>query len=513
LLWPYRFPPQETKLKVGQKVLDADMAQDAGTIRSLDMTECRVVLKRSVHRAAPPEAWSLGPGKPVADGILRDAIARFAKDVARGGRSYPALEALLRREPPRLRGRVPSQPLVAEGRDLLEVATAAVGDLDQSWLFIQGPPGTGKTWTASRVIVAMMRRGLRVGVSSHSHKAINCLLAAVEAAAEEAGLAFQGYKKACHDDPDSAYRGRWIESVDKSSGMPSNAQLKAGTAWLFARPEFQASVDVLFVDEAGQVSLAGLVAMGTAACNIVLIGDQMQLGTPIKGVHPGESGCTSLEYLLQGAATVRPDRGIFLDTSWRMHPDLCAWISEAFYEGCLRAAPSTKRQGLLLGYGAHPRLAAHGLRFVAVEHTGRAQSCPEEAEVIRALWTSLVGQRWRDHDGVVHPVGPADVLVVAPYNAQVNLIQAALPPGARVGTVDKFQGQEAPVVILSMTSSGADDLPRGIEFLFSRNRLNVAISRARCLAMIVASPRLLEVPCGKVEEMRLADRLCCAHQQ
>jgi uncharacterized protein len=202
---------------------------------------------------------------------------------------------------------------------------------------------------------------------------------------------------------------------------------------------------------------------------------------------------------------------VFLDVTHRMHPDLCAWVSEAIYDGRLKAHPSTERQTLLLGEGAHPALAPTGLRFVAVEHAGCSQSSPPEAQVIREIWPSLMGQRWRDRHGVERPIGPDDVVVVAPYNVQVNLLREVLPNGARVGTVDKFQGQEAAVSIVSMTSSSGDDMPRGVEFLFSRNRLNVAVSRARCLSIIVASPRLLELRCGTVEEMRLVNVLCGAY--
>lgn len=238
----------------------------------------------------------------------------------------------------------------------------------------------------------------------------------------------------------------------------------------------------------------------------------MQLGQPIQGTHPGESGASALDHLLQGAATVPPDRGIFLDVTWRMHPALCQWVSEAIYEGRLHAEPSTALQTLLLGHDAHPALAANGLRFVPVEHTGRSQRSPEEAAVAKAIWTNLMDQRWRDRHGHEQKIGPDDVLVVAPYNVQVNAIRDMLPGGARVGTVDKFQGQEAAVVIVSMTTSSGDDMPRDIEFLFSRNRLNVAVSRARCLSILLASPRLLEVPCGTVADMKLVNILCHAFQ-
>lgn len=251
--------------------------------------------------------------------------------------------------------------------------------------------------------------------------------------------------------------------------------------------------------------------MGTAARNIVLVGDQQQLGQPIQGAHPDGTGVSALEHLLQGMATVPPDRGIFLDTSFRMHPSLCDWVSEAVYDGRLRAHPSAASQALLLAPEAPAPLGPHGLRFLAVEHAGRTQSCPEEAEEVARLWRALMGQRWADRHGKERVLGPEDVLVVAPYNVQVNLIRRLLPADARLGTVDKFQGQEAPVVLVSMTTSSGEDLPRDIAFLFSRNRLNVAVSRAKCLAVLLASPRLLEVACGKVEELALVNTLCSVY--
>jgi len=229
-------------------------------------------------------------------------------------------------------------------------------------------------------------------------------------------------------------------------------------------------------------------------------------------VHPGETGSNALEYLLEGRATVPADKGIFLDLSWRMHPKVCGWISDAVYDGRLHSHATTANQGLVLDAKAHPALREAGLQFVSVPHVGRAQRCPEEAEAIKAIWTSLMGQKWRDRDGNERKLKAEDVVVVAPYNVQVNLLKETLSAGARVGTVDKFQGQEAAVAIVSMTTSAGEDLPRDIEFLFSKNRLNVAVSRAQCLAIIVASPRLLEVSCGTVDDMRLVDTLCHAHQ-
>jgi len=217
---------------------------------------------------------------------------------------------------------------------------------------------------------------------------------------------------------------------------------------------------------------------------------------------------SSLDYLLCGAATIAPDRGIFLDRTYRMHPDVCRFVSDAIYEGRLEADPVTHRRRLVLSGSAHPALHPTGVRFLAVEHEAYSQKSEEEAEVVRELVESLLAQQYCDSDGLVHPITLADILVVAPYNLQVNLLAKRLPNGARVGTVDKFQGQEAEVVIVSMATSNDETMPRSKEFLYSRNRLNVAISRARCLAVVVASPGLLQVRCGTVEEMGLVNLMC-----
>jgi uncharacterized protein len=267
------------------------------------------------------------------------------------------------------------------------------------------------------------------------------------------------------------------------------------------------------VDEAGQVSLAHLLAMGSCARNVVLLGDQMQLGQPIQGVHPGRSGESALEFLLDGRATVPAEAGIFLPTTWRMCPDVCRFISEAVYDGRLEPEPRNANQRLVLARGHHPALRPTGVVFLPMHHDGCSPRSEEEAREILAIYDDLLRHRWIDRDGKARRVTPADVLVVAPYNMQVNLLKRTMPAGARVGTVDKFQGQEAAVVLVSMTTSSEEDLPRNIEFLFSRNRLNVAVSRARCLSVVAANPTLLETRCRTVEQVGLVNTLCWVAEQ
>ncbi len=510
-VFTFRFPSQESKLSTGE-CIDPATGRSAGTVLAVETAERRLRLKRGKSLAAVPLPRAIGPTTPIDDEEKREAVRRFARDVeARGiaaaGR-YRALRELLLRTAPRVAGVAPGAPLVAG--EVTEVpAAAVVAGLDESTLFVQGPPGSGKTWLGARLIVGLLAAGKRVGVAAHSHRAIHNLLAAVEAVAEERGVSFVGVKKSSGGNEESLFKSalatpritsRDVEKGDSLDGCG----LIAGTGWFFSRPELDSTLDVLFVDEAGQVALADAIAVGTAARNLVFLGDPHQLAQVAQGTHPDGAGVSVLQHLLGDDATVPPDRGLFLGTSWRMHPEVCGFISESFYDSRLHAAPHRERQRI----DAPGVLAGAGVRFVPVEHAGNAQRAPEEAERIATLVAELLQGSWTDVDGATHPMTPADIKVVTPYNAQAQELRERLPAGVAVGTVDKFQGQEAPVVFFSMATSSGEDLPRNLEFLFSRNRLNVAISRARALAVLVASPRLLDVACRTVEQMRLVNALC-----
>jgi len=272
-------------------------------------------------------------------------------------------------------------------------------------------------------------------------------------------------------------------------------------------------LDYLFVDEAGQVSVANLIGMAASTQNIILLGDQMQLGQPIQGSHPGESGQSSLAYLLQGQATIPDTLGLFLGTTWRLHPQLCDFISDTMYDGRLEAAAQTAQRVVRVppagaGVIRHIRHEA-GLVFVPVQHAGNSQGSDEEVGLVQEIVAELLGRELTDENGqTVGTLGLEDILCVAPYNMQVRKLQAALGPQARVGSVDKFQGQEAAVVIVSMCASQGESSPRGIEFLFNRNRLNVALSRARSLAIVVANPDLSQTRCSTVANMALVNLFC-----
>lgn len=507
LLHTFKFPPQDYKLRVGAKPLRAATLEAAGEVVSVDEDQCRVTLK--IGTRAPPfeEAFSVIPPGPIETAILREAVYRFADSVISGDGRYQAVASVLRRTHPRIQAQEIGAAIIDVRADAVPAATEAISRLAHSHLLIQGPPGSGKTFLSAYAILDLMAKGQRVGVASNSHKAINNLLAEVERQALQRQVTFQGVKKCSEDE--HRCNGAMIADVFKNEEVTAHRyNLVAGTAWLFARPEFDQTFDYLFIDEAGQVSLANVVAMGVSARNVVLVGDQMQLAQPIKGDHPGESGLSVLQYLLGDKPTVPSDRGVFLGVTRRMHPDVCRFISDAVYEGRLRPAPANATQVLLVANGADSSLRASGLCFVPVVHDDCSQKSEEEGIRIRQLYASLLQQSCIDRDGRQRPLSSADILVVSPYNAQVNYLKSILPSTARVGTVDKFQGQEAPVVVISMATSSADDMPRNMEFLYSRNRLNVAISRACSLAILVASPRLLDAPCSKIEQMRLVNTFC-----
>jgi uncharacterized protein len=510
-IYAFTFPAQDFKLRVGDEVLRASTGEAAGTVMFIDEESRRLELKLGPSRTRLADGDSLIPEGPVGDKQLRDAVYRYAGAVSRGEGAYSAVTHILAGQAPRLAGRPDGAPIIGQGQDAVDGTIAALADIDGSYLLVQGPPGSGKTFTSAAAIAELLARGKTVGVASNSHKAINNLLAGVQAAADQKGVRFRGIKKSSREDQYVEACTCIENTTDNKRATDGGFNLIAGTAWLFARPELDQSLDYLFVDEAGQVSLANIIAMGVSARNIVLVGDQMQLAQPIQGAHPGRSGVSALDHLLGDVATVPDDRGIFLATTRRLHPDLCRFISDAVYDGRLISHDSACGQALIVPAGVEdPALGRAGLRFVDVFHDGCAQRSAEEGQRLKATYQALLGCEWVNQKGETAPISVDEILVVSPYNMQVELLRSLLPPGVRVGTVDRFQGQEAAVVLISMATSSGDDLPRQIEFLYSRNRLNVAVSRARCLAVIFANPRLLEISCGTVEQMQLVNTLCWA---
>jgi uncharacterized protein len=328
------------------------------------------------------------------------------------------------------------------------------------------------------------------------------MLRDVEEHAAELGARFSAIYKG--DGYESAHG--LVEIADDNDDVTDDYQLAAGTSWLFARSQHHELFDLLFVDEAGQLSLASTAAAGTAAKSMVFLGDPQQLPQVTQAEHPGGSGASVLEHLLQGESTITAGRGVLLTESWRMHPDVCAFVSERSYDGRLRSRDACAQRRVDAPVGA---LSRTGIRMLKVEHERRSQASPEEAQAIAAACRDLLdGATVTDDKGETAALLPGNIMVVAPYNLAVRLIEEAVPAGVRVGTVDRFQGQQAAVVFYALTCSSGEDVPRGLDFLFNANRLNVAVSRAECLAVLVHSPRLLDADCRTLDAMGLVDGVC-----
>jgi predicted RecB family nuclease len=503
---PLTFPPQQWKLAAGDELIDPETGKTVNVVE-IDEQRSVVWVRRGKAREEEPLPRAIAPGGPYATDAQRSAVAALGERVRDAGlepcgRLDASVDLLLAR-PPRF---APGTDSLRDGAVDLAVLADQVAALNRSALFVQGPPGAGKTYTGGRLAVDLMRRGRRVGVAATSHKAICKLLEEIDEAADERGFDFVGRQK-CDPNSDACVRSDRIEVIDDPAGVAASGddvQLLAGTAWLWAREDMREKVDVLFIDEAGQVSLADALAMAQGARSVVLLGDPQQLAHVGQGTHPRESGVSILQHLLGERDTVAPGHGVFLERTWRMHPEVCRFVSDTMYDSRLLPIAGLERQAVVSG-----GLSGAGLRLIEVDHRDNRQSAREEAAAIAAEVTALLGGgRWTDRHGEERPLTLDDILVVAPYNAQVRCLRAQLPDGARVGTVDKFQGQEAPVVFFSMTSSSGEDVPRGMDFLFSRNRLNVAVSRAQAIAVVLCSPRLLWARCATVEQMRLVNMLC-----
>ena len=517
-VWRYRFPVQDYDLGRGE-VYDPSLKQQGpdaspftwktAEVVALDDAELTVDLRGSADAPLPhPDAivpldWVRTNGQQESLLALGEWVAQHGID-AEG--PYRAVRDLLLGRAPRT-GTPTGQPLRRDGESDLEAARRLALALDRTILPIQGPPGSGKTYSGARMICTLLAAGLRVGITANSHKVIGNLLAAVYRAAEAENTDVRAMQRGDPDqilDDERVIRGKNPAAV-RAHVDGGQANLAAGTTWLWSAESMAGGVDVLFVDEAGQMSLANVVSMAAAADSFVLLGDPQQLDQPLRGSHPPGADRSALGHVLDGLATIPADRGLFLDTTWRLHPALCSFTSEVFYDDRLAPESHLGVQQLM----AVAPAGGVGPRLVGVPTAGCDNDSPIEAAAVAELARSVVdGGRWIDQDGAEHAVGWPDVLIVAPYNAQVGAIRRLLPSEARVGTVDKFQGQEAPISIYSMTTSSPELAPRGMNFLYSRNRLNVATSRARCVAVVVASPALLRVRARTPAQMRLANALC-----
>jgi predicted RecB family nuclease len=500
----YSYPPQDIDLK-GK--LNLQTGESFGKIEARDRAARTLeIWKGRVTADLHPTAAFAAD--PVVNKVLQESVVRLAGDVIGDPLALDTCGMqLLQSRAPRLRSGHFGIPAGVTAQDY---AIGISVDLDRTVLPIQGPPGAGKTFVGAQMIRALVRAGRKVGVTANSHKVIHNLLEEVAAQAAKAGEVVRLAAKIGDGDQPNGQNG--IREFHDNDGPleafgADEIDVLGGTAWLWARDEYRQTVDVLFVDEAGQMSLANVLAVSPAARSMVLLGDPRQLDQPEKGTHPDGVGVSALEHALGGHATMPPERGIFLPITWRMSPALTSFTSELFYDGKLTSKDGLDCQ-VLSGVETH---AGSRLWMVAVDHDGNQSASDEEVETIAVLVQRLLapGSMWTDERGNVGQLTAADIRVVAPFNAQVNRLAERLAALAvPVGTVDKFQGQTCAVVIYSMATSRPEDAPRGMEFLYSLNRLNVATSRARCAVFLVASPRLFEPECRTPRQMQLANALC-----
>ncbi|CAM3616859.1 TM0106 family RecB-like putative nuclease [Micrococcus flavus] len=439
----------------------------------------------SQHAEVPMGVFHLNYVSPgaILDRIREEAEAAASTASLPGG----AVSDLLARRDPSAVGRSVrdiSNDVRSGALDGVTGLVEALGSAQGSYVAVQGPPGTGKTHVGSHAVKALLERGWSVGVTAQSHAVVeNFLDKLVQIGVEPERV---GKKP---KDPSAEHS--WTALGDKEDlDFAGPGRVVGGTSWLFSHADVS-PVDLLVVDEAGQLSLAYLLGAGSSARTILLLGDPQQLPQVQKGEHPQPIGEAALTWIAEGHAVLPGERGFFLDTSWRMHSALTRAVSDLSYAGQLRSREDVTDARRLGGIapGLHPR---------PVEHTGNAVSSEKEAKRVVELVRDVVGRSWTDPQDGDSPraLTPEDVIVVAPYNAQVATVRTALDDAGftatTVGTVDKFQGREAPVAILTMAASSPQEVPRGLDFLLNRNRLNVSISRGKWACYLVHSPALAD---------------------
>lgn len=452
----------------------------------------------------PKSDISLIPNDIVSPKPIPESITQFVKDYEAGGFERSAMIDFLTRSKPSIKGHK-GGPIIIDGPNNLTQIIQAVENLEHSYLTIQGPPGAGKSFTAKHVISKLVQSGYKIGISSNSHKAINNLLLITAKFCKASGIKASFV---CAKETETALTEEGVVITDNNDFVNhvKPSCVLGTTAWGFARDDMAEKLDYLFIDEAGQVSVANLVAMSRSAKNLVLMGDQMQLGQPTQGTHPFESGLSILDYLLHDSPTISDEMGIFLGTTYRMHPQVNQFISEYIYEGKLKSHPDAEKRIIKVPHNYQGILNKEaGIIFVPVQHEGNTQASDEEVIEIKKLAFELLNRVHTTLDVTDRNLTWDDMLFVAPYNYQCRKLKEALGPQAKVGSVDKFQGQEAAVVFLSMCTSDASECPRGLDFLLNKNRINVAISRAQTLAVVVGNPNLGKTKVNHMHQLKMVN--------
>ncbi|MFB9984384.1 TM0106 family RecB-like putative nuclease [Mesorhizobium kowhaii] len=498
----YSFIPQETDIRVEDDLHNVG-GDKIGTTVAVSQQNRTVDIKKTgksigIHPQAIYGSKNFGSDEQ-ANSLVR--IGEYVADRGlTGDGPYCAARDLLLRLAPRLRG----EPIKTDEETTLAAAMRAATVFDGGVFPIQGPPGTGKSFTGARMVCTLVGEGKTVGITANSHKVIRNLIDKVVEAADDLGVDLTCIVKPKEVESNQHRLVFAKSNADVYGALSGPCKVAGGTSFLWSRADAFESIDVLVVDEAAQMSLANVLAVSQAAHTVVLLGDPQQLDQPMQGSHPDGTDVSALNHILAGGKTIAAGQGLFLEETWRLHPDICAFTSELFYEGKLKSKEGL--DGQIVSSGP---IQGSGLRYIPVSHSGNQNSSPEEAVVIGDLVNHILQSktRWVDRHGKEDVVTLNDILIITPYNAQVFEIQQHLT-SARVGTVDKFQGQEAPIAIYSMATSTHADAPRGMEFLYSLNRFNVATSRAKCLSILVASPQVFEAECRTPRQIQLANAFC-----
>ena len=523
LLFEYTFHDQEYKIKKGDdaySIFDNRNIGKVEEINEISLDENNLVIRIGQRAfkglSEMPSLISLGPKQPPSVANKEKALNSYIKSVIKKDKSkFKCINELLTKSLPDVSGVKKGDELINESEDIVKESLKIVKNLNSSYLVVQGPPGSGKTYTTAKIIIELIRDNKRVGVSSNSHEAIKTLLYKIE---EESDFEFEGIKISNKEEQE--LKGKIIKDTDGKNIDFDNTKLIAGTTFFFSKHSEKDEkgkineilqkkpLDYLFIDEAGQVSLADTIAIATTCKNLILIGDQMQLAQPMQGVHNGCADKSSLEFILEENDTIPKEQGIFLSKTRRLNKKLCKYISDSFYDSRLTPHEITNSREVNLGL---KNIGNEGIFYLPTDHIGCFQKSDEESEIIEKIYSKIMKTKCKDEksDG---SLSVKDIVVISPFNVQRNLLYQNLSKKyskeVRAATIDKIQGQEGKVVLISMTCSDAENLPRNKKFFFSKNRLNVAISRAQSVSVILFNPNLLLSSCREIEEMKLMNNFC-----
>ena len=500
------YPNQFFKLKIEKEVVNLNdpNLSSLGKLIKIDIENNRIIIQTAKTKLIEnfPSHFNLGASGPVRSKKLRASLYRFANSFYQNTASKNILD-LLNISKPSFKNNYKFDEIV-EQNEFLKFTTNALINLNNSYLFIQGPPGSGKTFTTAYAIIELLKIGKKIAITSNSHKAINQVLETIDKLYQhkDEKFKFKGVKKS--SDTESKYESSNIDNSSSSlKYLKGDYQLLAATKYELANIEYDGIFDYVFIDEAGQYSIADAVVCALSAKNLVLIGDPKQLSQPSSISHPGKSGLSALEYILDSQNTVKKGYGIFIDQTRRMNKKINAFISAAFYDGRLVSHDDTFNRELIIeDYSSSIQFPDEGIVLIETNHENNAQNSDEEILIIKKIYNFLLNQKIKIKEKTRKLVID-DILVIAPYNVQVNNLSEQLPEGNRTGTIHRFQGQEAPISIVSMTASDDENAPRGINFLFDPRSLNVAVSRAQCLSIVIMNKKLFKANASNIEQIKM----------